>query len=90
MAELDSSGFAERPHPTPCQKKKNMILVEGTDRLERYVDMVCDKDETTESRIVTNEALYSNWEQGVQNNLLHSNMLFPYCLHVLTPNMESD
>ena len=80
VAELDSSGFPERPHPTPCQKKKNMILVEGTDgRLERYVDMVCDKDETTESRIVTNEALYSNAEHRVQNNLLHSNMLFPYC-----------
>ena len=79
VAELDSSGFPERPHPTPCQKKKNMILVEGTDRLERYVDMVCDKDETTESRIVTNEALYSNAEQRVQNNLLHSNMQEPYC-----------
>ena len=46
-----------------------MILVEGTDGLERYVDMVCDKDETTESRIVTNEALYSNGEQRVQNKL---------------------
>ena len=63
VAELASSGFPERPHPTPCQKKKKMILVEGTDGLERYVDMVCDKDnqdETTESRIVTNEALYRN------------------------------
>nr|XP_022299479.1 uncharacterized protein LOC111108154 [Crassostrea virginica] len=59
-----------------------MILVEGTDGLERYVDMVCNKDnqdETTESRIVTNEALYSNAEQRVQNNLLHSNMQVPYC-----------
>ena len=56
-----------------------MILVEGTDGLERYVDMVCDKDETTESRIVTNEALYSNAEQRVQNNLIHSNMQEPYC-----------
>nr|XP_022298375.1 uncharacterized protein LOC111107457 [Crassostrea virginica] len=82
VAELASSGFPERPHPTPCQKKKKMILVEGTDGLERYVDMVCDKynqDETTESRIVTNEALYSNAEQRVQNNLLHSNMQVPYC-----------
>ena len=84
MAELDSSGFPERPHPTPCQKKKNMILVEGTDgRLERYVDMVCDKgnqDETTESRSVTNEALYSNAEERVQNNLFHSNMQVQNCL----------
>ena len=46
-----------------------MILVEGTDGLERYVDMVCDKDETTKSRSVTNEALYSNAEQRVQNKL---------------------
>nr|XP_022299477.1 uncharacterized protein LOC111108152 [Crassostrea virginica] len=83
VAELDSSGFPERPHPTPCQKKKNMILVEGTDgRLERYVDMVCDKDnqdETTESRSVTNEALYSNAEERVQNNLFHSNMQVQNC-----------
>nr|XP_022299478.1 uncharacterized protein LOC111108153 [Crassostrea virginica] len=83
VAELDSSGFSERPHPSPCQKKKNMILVEGTDgRLERYVDMVCDKDnqdETTESRSVTNEALYSNAEERVQNNLFHSNMQVQNC-----------
>ena len=82
VAELDSSGFPERPHPTPCQKKKNMIVVEGTDGLERYVDMVCDKDnqdETTESRSVTNEALYSNAEERVQNNLFHSNMQVQNC-----------